>query len=38
MLLQALEIERGFLTLRGKNMDSNRPEIPIANKQVSSAN
>ena len=38
MLLQALEIERGFLTLRGKNMDSNRPEIPLANKQLSSAN
>ena len=38
MLLQSLEIERGFLTLRGKNMDSNRPEIPLANKQLSSAN
>ncbi|MFM7096537.1 MAG: hypothetical protein ACKO16_03880 [Gemmataceae bacterium] len=37
MLLQALEIEKGFITLRGKNLDSNRPEIPAQNKQLSSA-
>ncbi len=38
MLLQALEIERGFLTLRGKNIDSNRPDAPAQVKQVSIIN